>query len=173
MCQHPGSCKGSCTEGALCEATEQEVELVLLRRLYEQVRGVLRHDGVNPSRAKAYYDSLDVTVEEVKKLDGGQYDGDDVKKLLMGNGFVSMIYRTCHAYESGMGHGLQADGFDNRDGDLFSDPRENEAFKLGYRQGLRLRKAQGQDVATREVQRLDAQGLTVPASGEIDVAGSH
>lgn len=170
MCDARKECAGSCGAGALCEATEQEAELVLLRKLYERVRGFFRFNGVDATRRDRYLGEMDTLVEQVKLLDSGLIEGEDVKKLLAGSGFVSMTYRICHAYESGYGHGLRGDGLDNAEDDLFSDPRENEACRIGYRQGQRVRVSHGVDVAQREESRLSAQGLPAPAAAAPNVA---
>jgi hypothetical protein len=43
---------------------------------------------------------------------------------------TSRIYEICNAYESG--HGYQND---EKDGDYYSNPELNEAYKIGYRAG--------------------------------------
>ena len=46
---------------------------------------------------------------------------------------VSRVFEICNAYESGVGHGVKDDGHK----ELGSDDAElNEAYALGYKQGL-------------------------------------
>lgn len=172
MCDVKQGCAGQCGAGSLCEATEQEMELILLRKLYERVRGFLRFNGVDASRCDRYLSEADAVVEEIKVLDSGLLEGADAQKLLMGTGFISTTYRVCHAYESGYGHGLQGDGLDNAASDTFSDPRENEAYRIGYRQGLRVRVSHGADVAQREMSRLSARSLPAAAAETPNVANN-
>lgn len=52
-------------------------------------------------------------------------------------GGITKVFMICNAYESGYGHGFNADG---KDGSYYSDPDLNEAYKYGYEQGLENRK---------------------------------
>ncbi len=45
---------------------------------------------------------------------------------------ISRVYQICNAYESGYGHGYQNNG---KNGEYYSDPELNEAYKIGYNNG--------------------------------------
>jgi hypothetical protein len=50
------------------------------------------------------------------------------------------LYMLCDAYESGIGHGIKRDGFDNADGTLYGENLEcNLTYRIGYKQGDRRR----------------------------------
>jgi hypothetical protein len=46
---------------------------------------------------------------------------------------ISRVFEICNAYGSGYGHGYEHDG---HDGDYYKDPELNEAYHLGYREGI-------------------------------------
>ena len=48
----------------------------------------------------------------------------------------SEIYMLCNAYESGVGHGLQQDGHDSKNGTLYASKDLNEAYQIGYEFGV-------------------------------------
>lgn len=48
---------------------------------------------------------------------------------------VSRVFEICNAYESGYGHGVNLDG---KNGDYFTDPDLNEAYKIGYDKGSEM-----------------------------------
>lgn len=50
--------------------------------------------------------------------------------------FGFRVFAMCDAYESGLGHGLKADGFDNAAGTLYGANLEcNMAYQFGYKHG--------------------------------------
>lgn len=51
-----------------------EAEHEALRNVYEQARGVLRHDGIDTQRAIKYRDGLINAIEAVKVIDGGNWE---------------------------------------------------------------------------------------------------
>lgn len=59
-------------------AQDQQQEINLLRDLYEQVRRVLRFNGVDKQRTLAAADAMDACVEKVKQFDGGTMDAEDL-----------------------------------------------------------------------------------------------
>lgn len=126
----------------ISEETAQDVELVLLRQLYEHVRTALRFDGIDHQRVKRAWGEMDMAVERVKLFDSGLMDAEDTHELLHGSGHISQIFKTCDAYESGYGHGLRRDGHNNADSELYADVRLNTAYQIGYRKGERLALAQ-------------------------------
>lgn len=145
----------------ISEADAQEVEACLLRAVYENARTILRFHGVDAQRVTRAFGELDMNVERVKLFDGGLWDVDGVNELLNGRSFISRVYQICSAYESGYGHGLQLDGFDNREGGLHCCPRCDEAYKIGYRKGAALAQAQSRqpDVLQRERERHQAAAM--------------
>lgn len=120
------------------EATDQEVENLLLRRIFELVRTVRRFNGLDKARVATAWDSLEIAVEQVLTFDAGTMDDELKLSKLFGSSTLSQVFKICDAYESGYGHGLQLDGLDNAHNDMFADPRHNEAYKLGYKKGARL-----------------------------------
>lgn len=56
------------------EKQEAAAELDALRNVYEQARGVLRHDGIDKARAIQYRDGLIEAIEEVKLIDSGTWE---------------------------------------------------------------------------------------------------
>ena len=49
---------------------------------------------------------------------------------------VSRVFEICNAYESGVGHGVQADGACNP---YEEDSELHEAYGLGYEQGIEMK----------------------------------
>ena len=47
---------------------------------------------------------------------------------------ISRVFMICDAYESGIGHGLEEDGF-SRGEDYYDDPELAEAYTIGYEEG--------------------------------------
>lgn len=45
---------------------------------------------------------------------------------------MNIVFEICNAYKSGYGHGYEQDG---KNGDYYSDPDLNEAYKYGYAAG--------------------------------------
>lgn len=64
------------TSAADCTAPMQpsNVELDLMRSVYEQARKVLRFTGIDKPRAEMAWDELDRAIERVKEFDGGTMD---------------------------------------------------------------------------------------------------
>lgn len=46
---------------------------------------------------------------------------------------MAKVFEICNAYESGFGHGYDND---DRYGDFYADPDLNEAYKIGYQEGM-------------------------------------
>jgi len=46
---------------------------------------------------------------------------------------ISKVYTICNAYESGYGHGYNNDG---KNDDYYTDPELNEAYHIGYEEGV-------------------------------------
>lgn len=143
-------------EYEVAEATAQETEAVLLRFVYEAARAVLRYDGIDVQRVRRAMGEMDMAIERVKIFDGGTMDQEDVVKLLFGGTTQSLVFQVCDAYEAGYSHGMRLDGQDNANSDIYTDPRLNTAYRLGYLKGQRLAVVQGQispEAIEREGQR--------------------
>jgi hypothetical protein len=135
------------------EADAAEVESILLREVYEAARTLLRFNGVDAARVSRAIGHMDMAVEQVKIFDGGLMDESDMHQLLYGRAVISKTYQICSAYESGYGHGLERDGLDNQQNDTFACVRCNEAYKIGYAKGVKLRQAQKSSPETVERER--------------------
>lgn len=126
------------------EICAQEAELLLLRRVYEASRRLMRFNGVDKARAEQAYSEMDSACEQVKLFDGNCMEEEDLLATLEASGpLIALVLRLLVAYEAGYGHGLALDCQDNARGELYTDPRENMAHQLGYRKGAALSNRQG------------------------------
>ena len=50
---------------------------------------------------------------------------------------VSEVYKICHAYESGFGHGVKNDGHSSGSYGGEGSDKLNEAYAIGYQEGFR------------------------------------